>query len=171
MLTERKITLNSNDYAAFMSLYHSAFPKEERLPIDALIGDYQENSLIACYNENEFCGFYSTLTLGDITHILYLAISENQRGHGLGSAVLNLVSKHFSNNRIILDIEAEDKDAPNNDQRVRRKNFYSKNGYSESGIEYIWHGVPYKIMIKNGTITEQEFDDFWENIDSIRKKG
>ena len=171
MLTERKITPSSSDYNQFISLYRSAFPKEERVPLEYLIGDYEENSLIACYEEDNFCGFYSTLTFGDITHILFLAINENLRGHGYGSTVLNLISSHFSHNRIILDIEAEDQTAPNNNQRIRRKAFYERNGYHESGIEYIWHGVPYKIMIKNGSITEQEFDDFWDNLDTMRKKS
>ena len=38
----------------------------------------------------------------------------------------------------------------------------TKNGYAESGIEYRWRGVPYEILIKNGTITENEFDAFWD---------
>ena len=66
-------------------------------------------------------------------------------------------------------MEAENPSAPNNEQRLRRKAFYEKNGYTESGIEYVWRKVPYKILIKNGSITEDEFDAFWDNLDEIRR--
>ena len=121
-------------------------------------------NLNACYDGEIFCGFYSTLTFGNITHILFLAVDDTRRGCGYGSAILKLISHRYAQNRIILDIEAEDSTASNNEQRIRRKAFYEKNGYTESGIEYRWRGVPYKILIKNGTITEREFDDFWDNL-------
>ena len=78
---------------------------------------------------------------------------------------LELISQRYPDNRIILDIEAEDPTAPNCEQRIKRKAFYERNGYTESGIEYDWRGIPYKILIKNGTITEAEFDAFWDQFE------
>lgn len=112
----------------------------------------------------------SALTFGDITAILFLAIAEELRDQGYGSKLLSLISERYPHNRIILDIEAEDSAAPNNEQRIKRKAFYERNGYTESGIAYDWRGVPYKILIKNGKITESEFEAFWDNLDDARKK-
>lgn len=170
MLTEREITENFEDYKKFRHLYIAAFPKEERVPVKYLMKHGGESELIACYDGETFCGFYSTLTFGDITHILFIAIAEELRDRGYGSALLGLISRRYPQNRIILDMEAEDPSAPNNEQRLRRKAFYEKNGYTESGIEYVWRKVPYKILIKNGSITEDEFDAFWDNLDEIRRK-
>lgn len=170
MLTEKEITENFEDYKKFNHLYLTAFPKEERVPVKYLMKHHGESELIACYDGELFCGFFSTLTFGDITHILFLAIADAFRCHGYGSALLGLVSRRHPGNRIILDIEAEDPAAPNYAQRVRRKAFYEKNGYTESGIKYDWRGVPYEILIKNGSITAAEFDAFWDNLDNIRKK-
>ena len=164
MITEKAIEKKSQDYTKFKVLYRKAFPRAERVPVKFLMNKDIDATLIACYDGEIFCGFYSTLTFGDITHILFLAVDDTLRGHGYGSALLKLISSHYPQNRIILDIEAEDSAAPNNEQRIRRKAFYEKNGYGESGIEYRWRDVPYKILVKNGTITEREFDAFWDNL-------
>jgi len=171
MLTEKEITENFDDYKKFNHLYLTAFPKAERVPIKHLMKHHGEEELIACYEGDTFCGFYSTLTFGDITHILFLAVADELRDRGYGSAMLGLISRRYPANRIILDIEAEDPAASNYKQRIRRKAFYEKNGYIESGIRYDWRGVPYKILIKNGTITEAEFEAFWDNLDDAQKKN
>lgn len=171
MLTEKEITNNFDDYKKFKHLYFAAFPKNEREPVKYLLKHDTESSLIACYDRKTFCGFYSTLTFGDITHILFLAIVDELRNHGYGSAVLDLISDRYNSNRIILDIESDIPDAPNYEQRVRRKAFYEKNGYVESGIEYDWRGVSYKILIKNGSISEEELDAFWDNFYDKRRSA
>ncbi len=164
MLTERTITKGSQDYTRFHALYCSAFPKAERVPVKFLMSHAVDSTLIACYDRETFCGFYSTLTFGNITHILFLAVDDALRGRGYGSIFLELIARRYPQNRIILDIEAEEPTASNREQRVRRKAFYKRNGYSESGIAYHWRGIPYEILIKNGTITEKEFDAFWDNL-------
>ena len=164
VLIEKTITKDFQDYTKFSALYRSAFPRAERIPVRFLMNRGIGSALTACYDRETFCGFYSTLTFGDITHILFLAVDDTLRNRGYGSAFLKLISHHYPQNRIILDIETEDAAASNYKQRVRRKAFYERNGYNESGIEYCWRGVPYKILIKNGTITEAEFDDFWDNL-------
>ncbi len=164
MLIEKEISNHFEDYNKFRHLYLAAFPRSERVPLKYLMKHDTGCDLIACYDGETFCGFYSTLTFGNITHILFLAIVEELRNHGYGSALLGLIAERYKGNRIILDMESDVPDAPNYEQRIRRKSFYEKNGYIESGIEYNWRGVPYKILIKNGSITEAEFDAFWDNL-------
>ena len=95
MLSEKEITEGFEDYKKFRHLYLTAFPKEERVPAKYLMKHNDESELIACYDGETFCGFYSTLTFGDITHILFLAIAENLRDHGYGSQILRLVSARY----------------------------------------------------------------------------
>ena len=170
MLSEREITEEFEDYKKFRHLYLAAFPKEERVPVKYLMKHNGESELIACYDGETFCGFYATLTFGDITHVLFLAIAEELRDLGYGSQVLGLISERYPDNRIILDIEAEDPSAPNAGQRTRRRKFYERNGYADSGVAYEWKGVPYRILIRNGNISEAEFEAFWNNLDEIRKR-
>lgn len=167
MLNEKKITENFGDYEKLKQLYAIAFPKAERIPLKQLMEQGGDTELVACYDGEIFCGFYSALTVGDITHILYLAIVEKLRDHGYGSRILGLISDRYKNNRIIVDIEAEDAEAPNAKQRIMRKAFYEKNGYTESGIKYVWRNVPYKILVKNGKISKREFDGFWDKYEKL----
>ena len=131
MIIERAITKDFPDHKKFKALYRSAFPRAERVPLRFLMDQSNESVLNACYDGETFCGFYSTLTFGDITHILFLAVEDSLRGHGYGSAILQRISQRYPRNRMILDIEAEDPTAPNYEQRVRRKAFYERNGYCD----------------------------------------
>lgn len=70
------------------------------------------------------CGFYSALTFGDITHILFLAVEEKLRDHGYGSQILAEIGKAYAGNRVILDVEMVDPEADNNEQREQRIAFY-----------------------------------------------
>ncbi len=54
--------------------------------------------------------------------------------------MLDIVAAAHPHNRIIVDAEAEDPAASNNEQRIRRMAFYARNGYCRSGIAYIGAG-------------------------------
>ena len=166
MLIEKPMTRENADYAEFKRLYFTAFPREERIPLSALLEKDASSGLFACYDGEVFCGFYAALSFGDITHILFLAVPEALRGCGYGTRLLALIAARYSGQRIIVDIESEDPAAPNNAQRIRRKAFYLRSGYVESGIEYVWRGVPYQILIRGGSISEGEFEAFWDALES-----
>ena len=121
MLTAVPITTDSKDFKEIKHLYIAAFPKSERVPLRDLLRHDGASEFVAGYDGETFCGFYSALTFGDITHILFLAIDERLRAHGYG-------------------------------------------------IAFIWRGVPYEILIRGGTITEQEFEGFWDNLDEEERK-
>lgn len=165
MLKEKIITKDFEDLDKFKQLYRTAFPKAERVSLKYLLEKNESGRLAACYDGDVFCGFYAALTLGNITYISFLAVEDELRDRGYGSQMLEVIRSHYSTQRIILDIEAEDPSAANNDQRIRRKAFYKRNGYTESGIKCVWRGVAYEILIRNGSMTEEEFDAFWDSID------
>ena len=114
MLTAVPITTDSKDFKEIKHLYIAAFPKSERVPLRDLLRHDGASEFVAGYDGETFCGFYSALTFGDITHILFLAIDERLRAHGYGSAMLDIVAAAHPHNRIIVDAEAEDPAASNN---------------------------------------------------------
>ena len=118
MLTAVPITTDSKDFKEIKHLYIAAFPKSERVPLRDLLRHDGASEFVAGYDGETFCGFYSALTFGDITHILFLAIDERLRAHGYGSAMLDIVAAAHPHNRIIVDAEAEDPAASNNAERV-----------------------------------------------------
>ena len=109
-------------------------------------------------------GFACLLTIGDLTHIIYFAMDERLRGQGYGSVALAALHALKPQNRIIADIEQELPEAANNEQRRKRKSFYLRNGYVESGVELNWRKEAYEILVYGGTLTPKEFKAFWVNV-------
>ena len=166
-----KITKESEKFQEIERLYRAAFPREERVPMDTLLEADAPYDFIACYDGAVLCGFYSALTFGDITHILCLAVEEKLRDHGYGSQILAEIGKAYAGNRVILDVEMVDPEADNNEQREQRIAFYMRNGYHHSGISYGWRGVMYEILILDGTISEEEFWNFWDQLDEVQQNN
>ena len=166
-----KVTKESEKFPEIERLYRAAFPREERVPMDTLLEADGPYDFIACYDGAVLCGFYSALTFGDITHILFLAVEEKLRDHGYGSQILTEIGKAYAGNRVILDVEMVDPEADNNEQREQRIAFYLRNGYHHSGISYGWRCVMYEILILDGTISEEEFWNFWDQLDEVQQNN
>lgn len=166
-----KVTKESEKFPEIERLYRASFPREERVPMDTLLEADGPYDFIACYDGAILCGFYSALTFGDITHVLFLAVEEKLRDHGYGSQILAEIGKAYAGNRVILDVEMVDPEADNNEQREQRIAFYMRNGYHHSGISYGWRGVMYEILILDGTISEEEFWNFWDQLDEVQQNN
>ena len=164
MLTYEQVTPSHRDIDKINELYVSAFPARERGPLERLIShELPGSDVFALYDENEFRGMVSTITAGDITHIIYLAVCPGQRGRSYGSQAIEVVRALFPGKRIIADLEAPDRNAANADERERRVGFYKKNGFEKTEVAYEWQGENYVIWSLGGKITFDEFDAFWEN--------
>ena len=112
-------------------LYKEAFPINERLPIFILNSLNKEgiSDFFEIYDSNKFIGMLYNVYYKDIVFILYLAIDNKLRGQGYGSKILELIKDKYSENRIILNIEQVNEKEFNNEQRLKRKKFYQKNGF------------------------------------------
>ena len=108
-----RVTKESEKFPEIERLYRAAFPREERVPMDVLLETDGPYDFVACYDGAVLCGFYSALTLGDITHILFLAVEETLRDHGYGSQILGEIKNAYEGKRIILDVEMVDPEAEN----------------------------------------------------------
>ena len=147
-------------------LYLRAFPENERRPLGPLLRDHSGNSsFLAFYDDDTFCGFACIMRWKDISHIIYITTEEDLRGHHYGSLALQAMHKHWPEDRFIVDIESDRPDAPNAEQRRLRRHFYMQNGYRSTPVHYPWRGEDYDILAYNGTISSQEFQDFWHFFD------
>lgn len=163
------VTTHPQDVPEIKKLMNRAFPRKERLPLRLLLGsEGNHQECVAFYEGDEFCGFAILLSWQDITHILYIAMEESVRNRGLGSEALTLIHQRYPNQRIIADLEREDDNAPNAIQRRIRRSFYERNGYVATPVEYVWHNEFYRIFCRGGSLTRQEFDDFWDHFEDER---
>lgn len=112
-------------------LYEEAFPKVERYDFEYLIkkNELDDVNFEVIYDNTDLVAILFTVIQDDILYIQYIAVNSNLRGKGYGSAILDLVKEKYAKYTIILEIEEIDKAAENYMQRIKRKNFYEKNGF------------------------------------------
>ena len=89
--------------------------------------------------------------------IMFLAVDESLRTKGYGSAILKEIKNRYPDKKIMVSIEPCNDSAPDIEVRKRRKAFYRKNGYSETGYMIKLSGVEQEIMITNGDFDKKEF--------------
>ena len=148
------------------ALYESAFPANERIPIKHLLDDKIKREFWAFFDGDLFCGFSNSITHGSITNIVYFAVVPELRSRGYGSQILQVIREQHPDTRIVVDIEVEEdsKDAEELERRNRRRDFYLRNGFGSSPVDYVWQGEHYRLLTAGGTVTEKEFRDFWKEI-------
>ena len=59
-------------------------------------------------------------------------------------------------------IEKEISGCEENEIRRRRKNFYLRNGYSETEVSYRWQDEAYEILVSGGELSKEDFGNFWK---------
>ena len=125
MLQLKTVTPQFADFDKVSALYHSAFPENERRPLEEMFSFLSGGGeFLALYDWETFCGFVCLLSWQDITHILYLAIDSRLRGRGYGTGMLSAIRQRYPHSRLIADIELETAGASNNAERRQRKHFY-----------------------------------------------
>jgi len=134
MLNFHKIDSQYKDIEKVNKLALEAFPKEEYLAPSEIIELSKDGSMnfLAVYNESEFIGFTVAKLYKTMSYLFFLAIDKKHRGLGFGSKIIRELKELYSGYNQVVDFEMVDKKAKNYEQRVKRKNFYLKNGYKEN---------------------------------------
>ena len=166
MLQFFDVTRDASWFPQVKALYESAFPANERIPIKHLLDDKIKREFWAFFDGDLFCGFSNSITHGSITNIVYFAVVPELRSRGYGSQILQAIRRQHPDTRIVVDIEVEEnsKNAEELERRNRRRDFYQRNGFDASPVDYIWQGEHYRLLSAGGTVTEKEFRDFWKEI-------
>lgn len=140
------------------SLYESAFPKSERAPFWFLRCKARQSNTFSnsLYDNETWIGLMYTFEYGGIILVLYFAIDASCRSGGYGSKVLTALKEDHPDKRIVLTIESIDEQADNYEQRVKRKSFYEKNGFTSAGVIVEGLGQPFEMLISGGSITPEE---------------
>lgn len=143
-------------------IYMDSFPKEERMPfaLMVMLTKITDTDFLAFYDKEVLCGFIYMAATDDITFVMFFAVDKNMRAKGYGSNILSKVQSLYPNNKIIISIERCDVEAKNIHDRMRRKDFYLKNGYEDTGYLIELSKVEQEIIMKNGEFDQEEFSAF-----------
>ena len=104
-------------------------------------------------------GFVVVIPYKNMVMVDYLAVSSKIRSRGTGSKILQEVCGRFSDQKIVLLIERLDDTAENKEQRIARRRFYFKNGFTSSDIYIAGRSGDMEILNFGGTVSKQEYMD------------
>lgn len=142
-------------------LFVSAFPREERPPFWMMMRRCRQGKAEFCAvtDGDKFVGL--TYVIGDskVKTLMFLAVSDDARGGGYGTRILQAVHSKYGDVKLFLNIEPLDETSPNYEQRCRRKAFYERNGMSLLDYQVREAGVTYEMMTFGEYVTIDEYED------------
>lgn len=157
-MTVKKV-LGNKDRQKVKSIYMAAFPKEERMPFGMMtaMSCLWNTEFLAFYDEDALCGMVYLANIGRQTFIMFLAVDETLRNKGYGGQILDEIQERHPKNKIIVSIEPCDDIQDSTNIRVRRKNFYMRKGYDDTGYYMKLGGAKQEVLVKNGQFSKSKF--------------
>ena len=144
------------------ALYDSAFPREERIPWEDLLRLVEKMPLeFAEYREGaELLGITIVYPRPRLSWFWYFAVPEEKRGRGIGQNILSALLSRYEGRSTVLDMEdPAQPGAPNASQRLRRRDFYLRNGFRETGVGKTFGPVAMTMMLKGeDTFAMSDYD-------------
>lgn len=165
------ISMDMKGYDDVVALQQEAFPPEECYSMEEILS-YAESDHIfyrSFWEDGALCGLTFYDVRDSFVYLFYLAIHADFRSRGLGRKALCWLRETYPGKEIVCNIEAVGEGAENEVQRVRRLNFYEKNGFVKIPIQLYDDTGLYDILSTSAdfdaaeyraTISELGFDDY-----------
>lgn len=140
-----------------LDLYKTAFSDAERIPLENIHRAMGKGAFLDAYSdEGRFIGFIYGFIDGDKLFFIYFATVPEVRGQGYGAQILKDFRQRYQDKRSFLVTEPKDSGAEDYIMRVRRQNYYIRNGCTETGIKLLSDDVWFDAMFIQGTLSEEE---------------
>lgn len=144
-------------------IYFEAFPKKERMPFPMMVvmSKLWNTQFVSFHDGDIPCGFIYLASNRKIVFVMFFAVDRCLHSKGYGSFILQQLRNKYPNKKIIISIEPCNDNAPDIELRKRRKSFYLRNGYKETGYKIKLNGIVQEIVISNGEFMKKEFCSFF----------
>lgn len=166
----RKLNTNSKDKGCFEQINNEAFPLSERMSFDEIFAfaSVTNTDVLGIYDDEKPVGFTVLLKNRECGYIYFLAIDSRMRSKGYGRAAMQKLLETYSELQLILDFEVIDENAENNVQRIRRKNFYLRNGFHETGNYTMLRDDRFEVVCSGGDLRKAALKDLLHIIHAQR---
>jgi len=157
-LTVRKVKLNSKDVK---KIYFDSFPPNERMPFWMMVAMSKlwNTKFLSFYDNDKLCGFIYLAVQFRQVFVMFFAVDRELRSKGYGSQILNELQKLYPDKTVIVSIEHSNTDETG--ELERRKRFYLRNGFTETGYLIRMRGVEQEILVRNGQFSKAKFRAFF----------
>lgn len=169
-LNTEHVTEKSIFWNEINRLAKEAFPPEEYLAPTELVKMSQADNFdfLLLKDQEQFVGFMVVQTYKNMAYLFFLAIDEKSRGKGYGSRAIETLKEEYPNKVHTVDFEMLDQTASNYEQRKKRRNFYLRNGYQETGLFLSYLGVDYEVFCMSDNF---DIDTFKAMMKTIQVQG
>lgn len=143
------ITRDSRFWAKVNALAKKAFSPEE-YPAPAKLAEMAEVDdfdFLALMDSDSFVGFMAVQTYQNLVYLFFLAIDAPFRSKGYGGRAVEALKAAYPGKKQVVDFEMADDTAGNREQREKRRDFYLRNGYRETGLFLTYLGVDYEVFV------------------------
>ncbi len=166
VLSSYPVNRRNRDYHAVIALMKSSFPEKELVPFFLLrLFSMRKGASFLSFRDGEkFVGTAYLVEEEDNFSVFYLAVSPQMRGKGYGSMILDYVKEKGRGKNINLDVEAVDEGAENISERLKRVEFYRRNGIVDTGYRLYDNGIRYMVLSSDpSTFNPQSFTRMWRH--------
>lgn len=162
----RPLSQCDENYLNVIELYKEAFAGVQRIP-SWLLRFMMRNGkpgFSVLYEGDKWLGLIYIVESSDIVFVQFFAISESLRSGGYGSKVVDSMKYAYVDKRIVLNIEDLDDTSENYQQRLKRKAFYTSNGFESTGYIVKEPGERLEMLILGGSINRKEISALYKRL-------
>lgn len=165
MIELKELTKEAEDLLILEKINEEAIPECERNTLSDLLSTGA--AVTGIYAESEPAGFFVTRDYGNITYLAYLAVRSDLRSKGLGGMSLKKLLEEHADKQVVVEYEAPLPENEADDINHRRKNFYMRSGFEETGWFTFYDDTEFEIGCANCQFDINEFRSFVEYLSSI----
>lgn len=148
-------------------LNREAFPKKERINFNELLdlSNSDHFDFLAIKEGETFVGFFLIAKNKHNIYLFFFAVTKKQRSEENGSRMLELLREYYPYQQIVLDLEEVDENGPNAKNCALKKEFYSQNGFYETGYELQHANMTFELLCNKKLFDEESFRNFLGEIE------
>ena len=140
--------------------YYESFSKKERMSWTLMLSlsCTPTTKFRSFYDDEKLCGFIYYGALGNYVFVMFFAVDTKLRSRGYGSKILAELRTQYPNRKILVTIDPPSRDGV--DIKTRRKQFYIRNGFKETGYYIKSFGNEQEILLSGGKFSKVGFSVF-----------
>ncbi|MBR4200474.1 MAG: GNAT family N-acetyltransferase [Oscillospiraceae bacterium] len=162
----RILTQDSPETARLETINEVSFPECERNAISDLFASGRDGNLdmIGIYAGDALAGFFAVRKFRRIRYLAYFAVAPERRSEGIGSAAIRQLKMLYPDCQIVTEFEAPD---PVHEIRRRRRDFYIRNGFYETGWYTFYDETEFQIACSEPELDMPVFRLFLAYLNTI----
>ena len=164
MIELRKVTKNADCLDDLEAINREAIPECERNSLDDMMDTGAE--VLGIFLDGSPVGFFALRYYQSICYLAYFAVRRDLRSKGIGSRALRKLIE--DNSRFQMVVEYENPDAGGtDDMQARRKAFYLRNGFYETGWYSFYDETDFEIACTAPVFDIEAFTAFTKHLSTF----